>query len=81
MERSHAKTPYAQVSSLSIRPFKRYRRKIGPHEAETSPPGRAPPVDSFHPGGSSACRQLRLEPCCFSEWTYGPKGEAELLEV
>ena len=33
--RSHAETPCAQVSSWSVCPFKRYRRKAGPREAET----------------------------------------------
>ena len=33
--RSHTETPCAQVSSRSISPFKRFRRKIGSREAET----------------------------------------------
>ena len=32
--RSHVETHCAQVLSSSIRPFKGYRRKTGPHEAE-----------------------------------------------
>ena len=34
--RSHAETPCAQVSFRPIRPFKGYRRKTDPREAETT---------------------------------------------
>ena len=33
--RSHAETPYAEVSFWSVRPFKGYRKKTGSREAET----------------------------------------------
>ena len=58
--RSHAETSSAKVSSWSVSPFKRYRRKTGPHEAETD--SRHSPVGLIIPGSGSRDPGIALIP-------------------